>query len=115
MNIFDLDIEQLDFNEAKAALTESLVERLPGVPVFLSRKECAMILGVSIKIINKLIDAGNLPLIKIPDDNAPICLDLFGMIMEQPYVEYILRSDLVEFLEKALLCHKPVLDTKDNH
>jgi len=112
MNIFGLDIEQLDFDEAKAALTESLVERLPGVPVFLSRKECATILGVSMKVINKLIDAGSLPLIKIPDDNAPICFDLFGMIMEQPYVEYILRSDLVEFLEKTLLCHKPILNSE---
>jgi len=114
MNLFGLDIEQLDLNEAKAALLENSVERLPGVPVFLSRKECAAVLGVSPKIVNKLIEAGDLPIVKIPDDSSPACHDLFGQLIEQPYTECILRSDLAEFLEKALLCNKPILTTEDD-
>jgi len=111
----DINTDQLDLDEVKVALTESPIERLPCVPVFLSRKECAMILGVSTKLVNKLIDAGRLPLVKIPDDSFPACYDLFGMPIEQSYVEYILRPDLVELLEKKLLCHKPILAPEDDH
>jgi len=115
MNIFGLDIEQPDLDEIKAALIESQIERLPGVPVFLSRKECATILGVSMKVVNKLIEAGHLPVVKIPDDDFPVSCDLLGLPTEQPYTECILRSDLVELLDKSLLCHKPILNTEDDH
>jgi hypothetical protein len=108
MNIFGLDIEQLDLDEARAALLSYPIEQLPGVPPFLSKKECATILGVSMKVINNLISEGKLPIIKIPDD-SPEGFDLFGDIVEPPRVECILRCDLVNFLDKALLCNKPIL------
>jgi hypothetical protein len=75
---------------------------------FLSKKECAAILSVSIKVINKLIETGQLPLTDIPDD-TPASSDLFGQPVEPPREVCVLRSDLVKFLEQSLLCHKPVL------
>jgi len=114
MNIFGLDIESLDLDEAKAALAGNLFEGLPSVPVFLSRKEVATVLGCSMKIVNKLIEAGLLPLIRIPDDKAPVCFDLFDQPIEPPCIEVILRADLAVFLEKALLCHKPILSSEND-
>jgi len=108
MNIFGLDIEQLDLDEARAALSSYPVEQLPGVPPFLSKKECATILGVSMKVINNLINEGQLPVVKIPDDSSR-SFDLFDNLIEPTRVECILRCDLVKFLENALLCNKPIL------
>jgi len=115
MNIFGLDIEQFDADEAKKALVENIAERLPGVPVFLSRKECSTILGVSMKVINKLIETGHLSITEIPDDNTPVSRDLFDQPIEQPHIECILRSELVEFLERAMLYNKPILTAEDDH
>jgi hypothetical protein len=106
MNTFGLDIEQLDLEEAREALACD-IEKLPGVPPFLSKSECAAILGVSMKVINHLVDAGELPLTNIPDE-TPAYSDLFGQAEEPPREVCILRADLVEFLEKSLLCNKPV-------
>jgi len=115
MNIFGLDIDQFDADEAKKALVENITERLPGVPVFLSRKECSTILGVSMKVINKLIESEQLSIIEIPDDNTPSSSDLFGQPIEQPRIECILRSELIEFLERAMLFNKPILTAEDDH
>jgi hypothetical protein len=115
MNIFGLDIEQFDADEAKKALVENTVERLPGAPVFLSRKECSTILGVSMKVINKLIESGQLSIIEIPDDNTPVSCGLFGQPIEQPRIEYILRSELVDFFERAMLYNKPILTAEEDH
>jgi hypothetical protein len=110
MNIFGLDIKQLDPDEARAALSGCPIERLPGVPPFLSEKECAVILGVSMKIIDQLTASGALPVTDIPGDFSP-CLDLFGQLIEPQREKVILRVDLINFLEKNLLCNKPILDT----
>jgi len=109
MNTFGLDINQLDEDEAKDALSASYYERLPSVPPFLSKKECAVILGVSLKVIEQLTDSGELPLIDIPGDSQPI-FDLFGNAIDQPCETYILRAELKKYIEKSLLCSKPVLD-----
>ena len=114
MNIFNLDIEQLDLDEARAALSVCHNEKLPGVPPFLSKKECAAILSVSIKVIDKLTETGQLPLTDIPDD-TPASSDLFGQLVDPPREVCILRSDLVKFLEQSLLCHKPVLTPENDH
>jgi len=114
MNTFNIDIEQLDLDEAREALTNCLIERLPGVPALLSKKECAVILGVSIKVINKLIETRQLPLTEIPDDSAPLTYDLFNLPIEQPHTKCILRADLIDFLEKSLLCHKPILNHEND-
>ncbi len=108
MNIFGLDVEQLDLDEARAALSECQIEQLPNVPPFLSRRECAAILRVSIKVINNLVSAGQLPIVKIPGD-SPDTFNLFGTPTEPAYIECILRCDLINFLEKALLHNKPIL------
>ena len=68
MNLFGLDIEQLDLDEAKQALSAYPIEQLPGVPPFLSKPECAVILGVSMKVINHLTESGQLPVTEIPGD-----------------------------------------------
>jgi hypothetical protein len=109
MNIFGLDLKQLDPDEVKAALSAYPIERLPGVPQFLSKKDCADILGISIKVINHVIEAGLLPVVDIPCDDTPSS-DLFGDLIEPPREKCILRADLIYFMEKALLCNKPVLD-----
>jgi len=109
MNLFNLDIEQLDLAEARTALSGCQTEKLPSVPPFLSVKECAAILGVSTKVINKLIEIKQLPLTDIPDD-SPASSDLFGQSIEPPREVCILRSDLVKFLDQSLLCYKPVLE-----
>jgi len=114
MNLYNLDIEQLDLDEARAALSGCQTEKLPGVPPFLSKKECAAILGVSIKVINKLIKTNQLPLTDIPDD-SPVSSDLFGQSIEPPREVCILRSDLVKFLDQSLLCYKPVLVPENDH
>lgn len=113
MNTFGLDIEQLDPEEAKEALFGCHIERLPGAPPFLSKKECAAILGVSVKIINYLVDTGALPLTDIPCDSI-VSLNLFSAPTEPPTEKCVLRSDLVAFLEKSLLCYKPVLYPEDD-
>lgn len=109
MNTFDPDIEQLDSDELKAALSVCTIEALPNAPSILSKKECAIILGVSMKVINKLIDTGQLSLVDLPDDDYPESYDLFGQAINQPKIGCILRADLVDFLEKSLYCHKPIL------
>jgi hypothetical protein len=109
MNLFGLDINQLDEDEARDTLLCSCYEHLPGVPPFLSKKECAVILGVSLKVIEQLTDSGELPLIDIPGDSQPV-YDLFGNAIDQPCEIYILRAELVKYIEKSLLCNKPVLD-----
>jgi len=113
MNIFGLGIEQLDLKEVRAALLKCQAEKLPGVPPFLSKKKCADILNVSAKVVNKLVEAGHLPLTDIPRD-SPASFDLFGQLVEPPREVCILRADLVEFLEKSLLCHKPVLGPEND-
>jgi len=109
MNLFGLDIEQLDLDEARAALSGCHINQLPEVPPFLSKKECAAILGVSMKVINHLVKSGELPLIDIPGDSftSP---DLFGQSMEPPRETCILRADLAALFEKLLLCNKPILN-----
>jgi len=109
MNIFGLDIAQLDPEDAKDLLSAYQIERLPGIPPFLSKKDCCAILGVSIKIINQLIESGDLPLIYIPGDEV-ICTDLFGEQIEFQREKCILRADLIAYMEKALLCNKPILN-----
>jgi hypothetical protein len=109
MNLFGLDTERLDPDEARKALSGNSFDRLPGVPPFLSKKECAAVLNVSMKVINSLTESGQLPLIDIPSDSLP-CFDLFGQPMEPQHETCILRADLNDFLEKALLCNKPVLE-----
>jgi len=111
MNLFGLDIGQLDPDEAKEALSGTAFDRLPGVPPFLSKKECAAILSVSMKTIGHLTELGELPLIDIPSDSPP-CFDLFGQLIKPQRETCILRADLINFIEKALLCNKPVLDTE---
>jgi len=113
MNLFDLDIGQLDLEEAREAISGSAFDRLPGVPPFLSKKECAAILNVSVKVINHLTKSGELPLADIPGDSPP-CFDLFGQPIKPQREVCILRADLVNFIEKALLCNKPVLDTEED-
>jgi hypothetical protein len=110
MNLFNLDIDQLDPEEARAALACCQIEKLPNAPPFLSKKECAAILGVSMKTINRLVESGHLPSVDIPDDSSPITFDLFGQPLDPPRSEYILRADLTALLEKLLVCNKPVLD-----
>ncbi|MDR0301525.1 MAG: hypothetical protein LBI04_04330 [Treponema sp.] len=114
MNIFRLDLEQLDLDEAKKALSAYPIERLPGVPPFLSKKECAAIIGVSMKVINHLTESGQLPLIEIPGDSSSY-QDLFGDVVEPSREKCILRADVIDFMEKALLCNKPVLDPELDH
>ena len=109
MNIFGLDISQIDPDEAVKALSGYSYERLPGVPPFLSKKECALILGVSMKVINQLTASGELPIIDIPGEATPH-IDLFGEFIELPREECILRADLLSYIDKSLLCNKPVLD-----
>jgi hypothetical protein len=62
-----------------------------------------------VKVINHLTESGELPLIDIPGDSPP-CFDLFGQPIKPQCETCILRADLVNFLEKALLCNKSVLD-----
>ena len=114
MNLFEVDIEQLDLDEAKAALAGCTIDPLPGVPQFLSKRDCSNILGVSMKVIDKLIESGDIPLTEIPDEDIPVSYDLFGSPVDQPSVECILRSDLAIFLEKSLLCHKPILTLEED-
>ena len=109
MNIFGLDLEQLDIDEAKQTLVACPIERLPGVPPFLSKPECSVILGVSMKVINQLTESGQLPVTEIPGDSPPQT-DLFGELIRQSHEECILRADLIAFMEKSLLCNKPILD-----
>lgn len=109
MNTFGLDIAQLDPAEATKALSVCPIERLPGVPPFLSQKECAAILGVSMKTINNLIKSKQLPVTDIPDDTVPSG-DLFGNLIEPQREICILRADLISYMEKSLLCDKPILD-----
>ena len=109
MNIFDLDINRLDIDEARSVLSGNSFNRLPGVPPFLSEKECATILGVSMKVINQLTQSGELPLTDIPYD-SPSSLDLFGQPIEPQHEICILRADLVNLINKSLLCNRPVLD-----
>ena len=108
MNIFGLNLDQIDPDEARNALTDHSYDRLPGVHVFLSKKECAAILGVSMKVINQLIEQGKLPLIDIPGDSRSFT-DLFGELIETQRETYVLRSELINYIEKSLLCNKPVL------
>jgi len=108
MNLFDLDISQLDLEEARIALSGHSYERLPGIPAFLSKKESAAVLGVSMKVINHLTESGELPLTDIPGDSQPI-IDLFGNEIEPQHETCILRADLADYIEKSLLCNKPVL------
>jgi len=110
MNIFNLNIEQLDSDEAKEVFSVYPIERLPGIPAFLSKDECAIILGVSMKVINHLIESGQLPSTEIPNDTVPYS-DLFGELIEPPREKVILRADIADYMEKSLLCNKPVLDT----
>ena len=110
MNLFGLNIESLDLDEAKEALSVYPIERLPGIPAFLSKDECAAILGVSMKVINRLVESGQLPSTDIPGDTLPYN-DLFGELIEPPREKVILRADLADYMEKSLLCNKPVLDT----
>jgi hypothetical protein len=110
MNIFGLDISQIDLEEARNALSVYSFNRLPGVPPFLSKKECAVVLGVSMKVINQLIQSGEIPLIDIPDDSLSFT-DLFGELIEPQRETCILRHDLIKFINKSFLCNKPVLDT----
>jgi len=109
MNIFGIDLKQLDLEEARDTLSDCNIDHLPGVPTFLTAKECATILGVSMKIIDQLIGSGELPLIDIPGDSLP-SEDLFGEPLEPQRETCILRADLIKFIEKSLLCNKPVLD-----
>jgi len=109
MNIFGLNLEQLDPEEAKKALSDHIYNRLPGVPPFLSKKECAVILGVSMKIIDRITNSGELPQVDIPGDVQSFP-DLFGQLIEAQRETCILRADLIDFIEKSLLCNKPVLD-----
>jgi len=109
MNLFGLDIEQLDLDEARAALSGCRINQLPEVPPFLSKKECAAILGVSAKVINHLIESGDLPLVDIPDDSHDSS-NLFGELIEHPRETCILRADQAALFEKLLLCNKPILD-----
>jgi hypothetical protein len=113
MNLFGLDIEHLDMAEARKALSGSRMERLPGAPPFLSIKECAAILGVSVKIVDYLIESGQLPLVDTPDD-SPASSDLFGALVEPPREICILRADLAALFERLLLCNKPVLDPENS-
>ena len=46
MNLFGLDLNQIDLDEAKEALFAYSIEQLPGVPPFLSKKDCVHVLGV---------------------------------------------------------------------
>jgi hypothetical protein len=110
MNLFNLDIDQLDPEEVCAALSGCNIEKLPNVPLFLSKTQCAAILGVSMKVINHLIISGQLPVTDIPNDSLPTGFDLFGQPIEQPREECILRADLAALFEKLLACNKPVLD-----
>jgi hypothetical protein len=112
MNLFGLDIEQLDLDEARAALSGCRVNHLPGVPPFLSKKECADILGVSMKVVNYLVKSGQLPSADIPRDSA-FSYDLFGELLEPPRETCILRADLAALFEKLLLCNKPILDLEN--
>jgi len=38
MNLFNLDIEQLDLDEARAALSVCQIKKLPGVPRFFQKR-----------------------------------------------------------------------------
>ena len=109
MNIFGIDLNQLDLEEARDALLDHNIDQLPSVPEFLTAKECATILGVSMKIIDQLIGSGELPQIDIPGDSQ-LSEDLFGEPFEPQRETCILRADLIKFIEKSLLCNKPVLD-----
>jgi len=113
MNLFDLDIEQLDPEEGMAAFSGCYIDKLPKAPPFLSKKECADILGVSMKVIDRLVKSGQLPLTDIPGE-APASPDLFGELTPPSRKTYILRDSLSDFLEKSLLCHKPVLTTEED-
>jgi len=110
MNIFDIDISKIDSEEARDVLSGHSFDRLPGVSAFLSQKEAATVLGVSIKVINQLTESGELPLTDIPGDSSE-SFDLFGNTIEPQRDNVILRADLVDYIEKSLLCNKPVLDT----
>ena len=113
MNLFGLDIEQLDLDEARAALSGCRINQLPEVPPFLSKKECSAILGVSMKVINYLVKSGELPIVDIPDD-SPASSNLFGELIEPPREICILRADLAVLFEKLLLCNKPILDAEND-
>jgi hypothetical protein len=110
MNLFNLDIDQLDPDEARVALAGCHIEKLPNAPPFLSKKECAAIMGVSMKVINNLVESEQLPLADIPDDSSPVTFDLFGQPIDPPREECILRTDLAALLENLLVCNKPILD-----
>ena len=110
MNIFGRDIESIDPGEARALVSDNQINKLPNVPPFLSRKECAAILGVSMKVINQLVESEQLPLTGIPADPL-MQADLFGSAAGHQQEECILRSELADFMERSLLCNKPVLGT----
>ena len=109
MNIFNLNLDQLEPDEARSALSVHKFDKLPGVPPFLSKPECCAVLGVSMKVVNQLIESGELPLFDIPGDSLP-SQDLFGESIEPQREVCILRADLIDYIEKSLLCNKPVLD-----
>jgi hypothetical protein len=113
MNLFGLDIDRLDPEEGRAAFSGCPINKLPGVTPFLSKKECAGILGVSMKVINHLVESGQLPLTGIPGD-APASHDLFGGLTPPSRKTYILRASLLDFFEKSLLCHKPILTQEED-
>ena len=108
MNAFGVDINLLEPHEAGEVLSGCRFERLPGVPPFLSIQDCAAVLGVSMKAVNRLIESGGLPLTDIPGGSLP-SPGLFGPPAEPPREKCVLRADLIDFMDKALICNKAVL------
>jgi hypothetical protein len=91
MNIFNLNTDDLDLNEAREALSGSSFDLLPGVPQFLAPGDCAYISGVSAQTIERLVLDGSIPVEKTPEG------------------DFILRSELLKYIDKNLLANKPIL------
>lgn len=68
---------------------------LPNAPSILSFDEAAMILDISSPTLDRLVSLGSLPAADVPGEG-----------------QYILKSDLIKYIQTSFFHNKPVLDTE---
>jgi len=98
MNSFGLDIDNLDSQQiAEATDPRNLdYERLPGVPAIMTRNEVALVAGVSLPTVDRMIADGMLVETRFKDGDTGI-----------------LRQDFLACVETNLLCNRPVLEGEE--
>ncbi len=95
MNVFGLDIENLDSDLIREAVSaESIgVDWLPGIPAILTREECAAVASVSLPTIDRLVQAGTLSEVNGPGSDSGI-----------------LKRDLIAYIQANFLANRPIID-----